>query len=492
MMLSQLVERLDDVFFERASLAFREAAGLHSDSGPRPSLPDEVLRTDALKLTEETLASPRVDEAKKARLVLLRRFLLHTFVEERGAAQTHTVARFERQHTFSTLGRVWTLREALAHVATARQRHERLALTAAIAEGYGSQAAHLVERLRLMGEGLEVLGMTRAALVEAIHGRPLEPRLAAARSLLKETADAHRDLLAFAFQKSAIEVERPTALEGDVEYACSAPWLHGLFRKEDVLHAVTRCIFDVGLTPNAEGRLTVDTDSHSQAALCFELRVPGQIRLLLRAQDGLRSYGQWLRAWGTALHRAHVGPNLPFVERRLGDTAVIEAVGVLFASFLQDEGWLKRYLRLTNHQAREAARHTAAFQLLAIRRAAAMSVFSTHFGEGTWASLSESYAQHVKDSTGGQPIAELAFKEIDVFGENLLRLDAYALSHALRTSLRERFNEDFWRNPATGKWLAQFAQNGQRDDALHVAMAYGKSSLDVAEATQECIRTLSA
>ena len=85
-----------------------------------------------------------------------------------------------------------------------------------------------------------------------------------------------------------------------------------------------------------------------------------------------------------------------------------------------------------------------------------------------------------------------AMFEIDAFGDNLIRLDAYALEQPLRVLLRERFNEDFWRNPATGKWLTNFASHGQREDAMQVAKACGSETPSLAEAALHRVAVMGA
>jgi hypothetical protein len=52
-------------------------------------------------------------------------------------------------------------------------------------------------------------------------------------------------------------------------------------------------------------------------------------------------------------------------------------------------------------------------------------------------------------------------------------LRGWALEAVLLSRLRERFNEDFWRNPAAGRWIKELAQRGQRDDASEVARQLG-------------------
>ena len=46
---------------------------------------------------------------------------------------------------------------------------------------------------------------------------------------------------------------------------------------------------------------------------------------------------------------------------------------------------------------------------------------------------------------------------LNVEGVDPEHLRAATLEVGLSDSLRERFNEDFWRNPATGKWFELFA-----------------------------------
>jgi hypothetical protein len=52
-------------------------------------------------------------------------------------------------------------------------------------------------------------------------------------------------------------------------------------------------------------------------------------------------------------------------------------------------------------------------------------------------------------------------------------LRGWALEAVLLGKLREKFNEDFWRNPATGRWLKELSQRGQRDDATEIARQLG-------------------
>jgi len=494
--LNGLVEQLDELFFERATRAFRVASGIQRDMPAVPELP-ELVRADAWQVVNEVVSSPRVDEAKRGRLELLRRHVARAFVEAAVREQTERVDQFWNAQTFFSTAKTWTPSEAKRELPRMATREGRVTLQAdsssQLEEKESLAARRFDSALESMATGLKLEGV---AFVEALQGRPVKERLEAIAATLKATDDAHLDLLGFALKKLDPMLTPRVATEHDASRAAMAPWLIENFRKEDLTHAVSRCLGDLGLSLNADGRLTIDQESRpgrSTEAKCFELRVPDQVRLLLTAESGLESWAGWLSTWGVGVHRAHVGRTLPFVERRLGDRSVVDAVGVLFETFLLDEGWLKRYLRLTAHQAREAARIAAFRQLHQARRAMALASYSIEaMKNGSTAPLGDDYRSRLANALGVEVPRGEALFAVDLFGDVLLKVDAFALEHTWRAHLRERFNEDFWRNPATGRWLVDLAARGQREDAVTHAKQLGAAGLQLTEAAQHRVAVMGA
>jgi hypothetical protein len=493
--LTTLVEELDDLFFERATRAFRMAAGVQRDMAPVPELP-EVVRLEAWQVTSEVMSSPRVDEAKRARLVLLRRHLARASVEAQLVEADARLTTALAGQTFFAAAKTWTAVEAQRELPRLASREHRVALSTELSNQLGAQGPLVARRLDRLLESLAALKLSPDAWWHELHGREVGPRLEAAQQVLSQTADPAVDLLAFALKKLDPQLTPRAAAAHDAERALLAPWLFESFRREDLKHAVTRCLTDLGFTPNAEGRITLDTEARpgrDPNPHVFELRVPDQVRLLLTPDAGVDTYAGWLSAWGTALHRAHVARGRPFVERRLGDRAVIAAVGLVFESFLFEEGWLRRYLRLTNHQAREAARVFAFRQLAQLRRAAVVASYSAEaLRRGSWSSLTDDYVPRFSSALGVEVPRGAALFEIDAFGDALVRLDAYALEHRLRGLMRERFNEDFWRNPATGRWLMDLASRGQQHDAPALTTSLGLEAPSLAAAAQERVALMGA
>ncbi len=493
--LNTLVERLDDLFFERATRGWRVSSGIQRDMAAVAELP-ELVRLDAWQVVSELLSSPRVDDAKRARLVLLRRHLARSYVEAQTADATGQVETFFREHTFFAAAHTYTPLEARQELPKLAPRENRVALSAELSQQLVAQDSLAARRLDATLEAIAGLKLNPTSFVEELHGRPLAARLEAAQQVLDETQDAHGDLLGYALKKLDPMLSPRVAVQHDAERATLAPWLFESFRREDLTHALSRCLGDLGLSPNADGRLTIDTEprpGRDTNPLCFELRVPDQVRLLLTPDLGFDAYAGWLSQWGIALHRAHVGRTLPFVERRLGDRAVIDAVGLVFESFLLDEGWLKRYLRLTAGQAREAARAFAFRQLHQLRHHAGLALYSSEAStRGLSAGLTDDYVPRLSSALGVEVPRGGTLFEIDAFGDHALRLDAYGLEHVMRRNLLERFNEDFWRNPATGRWLTELASRGQRDDAVLVGKSLDAPELSLADAARHRVTVMGA
>ncbi|MFO0594557.1 MAG: hypothetical protein U0228_04615 [Myxococcaceae bacterium] len=493
--LNALVEQLDELFFERSTRAFRAAAGIERDAAVPAELP-ELTRLEAWQVVSEVSQSPRVDDAKRSRVVLLRRHVARAFVEAAISGPAARRDQFLRGQGFFSAAKTWTCDEARRELPRLASREGRVALQADWSATLQANESHAARCLDGAREAIEALGLDPARFVDELHGRPAAERLASAEALLRDTADPHLDLLGYALKKLDPLLSPRVGSEHDARRAAFAPWLLESFRREDLGHAVTRCLGDLGLSQNAEGRLTVDSEprpGRDPRPRVFEHRVPDQVRLLLTPEPGLEAYAGWLSTWGLGLHRANVNRALPFVERRLGDRALLEAVGVVFESFLLEEGWLKRYLRLTASQAREAARLAAFRQLHRLRRDAALSSYSAEaMQRGASANLGDDFRSMVSRAVAVEVPRGEALFAVDAFGDRLLHLDGVALAHMVRSVLRERFNEDYWRNPATGRWLLELAGRGQREDAVVVSKQLGASGLELAQAAQVLVAVMGA
>ncbi len=497
--LPELLERIDDFLFERNAVRFRHAAGLSSDFGELKCFRayPELTRADALQEVTELIESPRTEYARKPRLKVLQAFLRQTFLEARAAELTDSVTLALETTRVASASKHWQLAEALRELPAQTSHKERDELEKDIGVALTELRTPFSRRVDVVLAATAELKATSAEkLLELIHGRPLHGRIDVLDTFLRDTADAYRDVLTFALKRVDPALKPSQARLHDLDRALSAPWLFEFFRREDLQHAITHCLTDLGLHPNANGRIGIDSEprpGRSPESQAFELRVPDEVRLLFMPAMGFEPYAKSFSAWGLALHRALVSKSAHFVERRLGDLSVPRAMSLLFESFLGDEAFLKRYLRVPSAPAREAARLFAFRQLTAQRRAAAKTVMSIELlRRGPVLPLSDDYQQRLSAALFVEAPKSRFLLDTDVFADDALSLDAWALEQVLHTTLTARFNEDFWRNPAAGRWLSDFAAKGQRDDATVVATTLGANSLNVRAAAARRIAVMGA
>jgi hypothetical protein len=314
--------------------------------------------------------------------------------------------------------------------------------------------------------------------------------------VLARTHDAYSDLLAYVLKKVDPALKPGAARRHDLQRAAIAPWMAEHFRRDELLPAVTRCLTDMGLPPNAEGRILLDTEDRpgkSPRAFVADLKVPDDIRLVVRPAGGMDDYFALLHEFGHAQQLANIARTAPVEERRLGDVSVTEGYAYLFDHLLLDEAWHRRYLRLPQSTAREAARIAAFNNLWLLRRYAAKLPYELALYEkGPDRSLSDEYEARMMRALGVDTHRGFYLYDVDPQLYSTRYLRAWAFEARLHETLQERFNEDYWRNPAAGSWLKALFARGQREDAAEIAKQLKPRPLALADAGDRLVRVMAA
>jgi hypothetical protein len=101
-----------------------------------------------------------------------------------------------------------------------------------------------------------------------------------------------------------------------------------------------------------------------------------------------------------------------------------------------------------------------------VRRYAAKLIYETELHSGTvsWDALPDLFVETLTAATGFRYQSADAFVDVDPRYYAVRYLRAWQLQAVLDESLRDRFNEDWWRNPHAGPWMLEelFGQ-GQRE-----------------------------
>lgn len=473
--INSLVAEADELVFHRGTWAFRRASGLEPGAGaPKPVEPLGL--PAAVQYVDELIASPRTDDVRKQRLGLLRRFLVDCVID----VETHEAQRsldgLENTPTVVTTSKRWQLSEARITLPTLAHREARVAL----ADAYERASAEAMglHQARVDGVFRAAQRLGHPTAFASFVSAQVDELVKQADLVLGQSEDAYRDVLAFGLKRLDTHVRLQSVAVHDVERALLAPWLNEAVASSEVWHAATRCLGDLGFSPNATGRILIDQEPRSTHRMMgvFAPRVPDEVRLVLSPESGLSAWGQWMGLWGQAQHHASVTRALPFVERTLGDAAIPRSTGLLFESWVGDAGWLKRYGRLSSAPAQDAARMFALRQLAMLRREAAMwHVDLAAAKNGLTAAVMDEGRERLGKAIGAPVSSATVAELVDARGHRAQRLMSWSLESALHRLLVERFNEDAWRNPAAGRFLLERAARGQAEAAPSEAKALDPS-----------------
>ncbi len=366
-------------------------------------------------------------------------------------------------------------RAALAQALSTRQVEVGpLQMTLATAAQFGHRQENTQTRQALASQLSEALG-TLKGNVEALADAQAQYAATLALSPLPDepkgstaaAADAYQDVLQYALRRSDTALSPRQATLFDGLQATEGMSYAQQLSLEGLLSVCTRTLSELGFDPYAQGRIAVErapAAPHTSAAV-FAVGVPQDLRLVLRALPGLFSAAGWLSSWGEAIFKANVSATLPFVERSLGDNATAVAFGRLFRMLLLDELWLKRHFKMSLPNAREVARLAALGDLLELRQnEVTLSTQREWTARGAYPNMLEDFSERAS--------AALMLTVAPGFGVLIQsashaseQLSAVPLEMAWWLHLRENFNEDWWRNPAAGRFLKSIAEGGTLESA---------------------------
>jgi hypothetical protein len=354
-------------------------------------------------------------------------------------------------------------------------RERRLAIDRARRGAAAEPAAIRAERLGWEKDLLDaLLGVGVVDARVRLSGIDLAALAEDCRAFLADTAALYRDALQYRLARE-LGLAPGEADRTDGAFLFRAAAYDEFFPGGSLVATAIAQTAEMGLDAHAAGRIRHDTGERERKrarAFCAPVRVPDEVYLVIRPHGGYVDYRAFWHELGHALHFANAARELSFEHRWLGDNSVTEAYAMLFEHQTMAPAWLRRYARMSEAKLADFLR-TQAFALLAIvRRYAAKLNYEIELHRApSLAAGARHYAELLTEATGFRYAAEDALLDLDDGFYAARYLRAWQLEAALRTSLVERFDEDWFRNPRSGPAVLELLARGQRDDAVRVADA---------------------
>lgn len=374
-----------------------------------------------------------------------------------------TLDRLEREGRVEVGEESMTFGEAKAALPRETARPRRASVERGIGRFLSGHVDPFARRIDAAHAAASALGGAALALREKVTGISPSALEGPAAQLLRETEDPYRDVLGYAFGRIAPALRPLPHGEGrrhDLEHLATAPWLRRHFGSGAQAARYWLSAWDVPFPATPTGERDSGLDGHHAA-----LAEAG--RLLRRS------------AFSAALRG----------EDRLEDPVVSEACALLGSHLLCEERWLTLELRCSRAEARELARIAALVRLGALRRdCARLPLAPLPYERGLGAQARDAWREGLTHALFVEHHPFWPLLDLEPPHQVARALMAWALEAALVPHLRERFDDDWFRNPATGKALSALLEAPTSADALGARV--GKPSLE--EAGKRLVRVLAA
>lgn len=379
-------------------------------------------------------------------------------------------------------------RRASITIANTRDAAERHALDDARASLVEREFAPMrQERLAREKEHVERIAVARSYIdtFDTLAGVSVRALRDECTAFLRDTQAMWDDVLP-GFLKSALGLNPADATRADATALMRVPEFDGGFPADAMEGAVRRHVTEMGLSPDAHGRVRYDTGDRPgkrARAFCAPVAIPDEVYLVIRPHGGQNDWQTLLHELGHALHFANTDRALPFEYRWLGDNSITEGYAMLFDHRMKDRGWLSRYTQLGKNDLTRYLRAAGFEELHFLRRYCAKLIYEVElYGGGvSWSALPSLYVETLTRATGFRYQGADAFVDVDPHFYSARYLRAWQLQAVLAESLVQRLNDDWWRNPAAGPWIVdELFSHGQRELAEEQARRVANMPLSFA------------
>jgi hypothetical protein len=343
-----------------------------------------------------------------------------------------------------------------------------------------------VERIRTLHQAAVDLGFdSYVTMCDDLRALRLEVLTEQMQSLLRETRDLFYELLEEYLSHIHVPVE--AAATCDILALFRGRRFDALFPKEALLPALHTTLSGMGIDLSKQSNLELDTEPRplkTPRAFCVPLRIPEDVKLVIKPAGGPDDYGSLLHEAGHAEHFAHVDPGLSFPFRRLGDNSVTEGYAFLFEYLLLSDLWLEQVLGIED--TRDYLRFARFQKLWFLRRYGSKLIYEQELHtevEGA----DDRYVSILNETLGVAIAAENYLADTDDAFYCAQYLRAWIFEAQLRRFMEDRFGTEWFATPDAGHYLVSLWRRGQELPVEELARDMGYDGLDAKYLTQELV-----
>ncbi len=429
------------------------------------------------RLFDERTVKELLGMAQDRRGRYLAEFVALEYLENLVKALTEKISNAMRQATVEWEGKKvphHNLRTLIANEPDMARRHCLDELRREVTASANSQRK---QRLGKLHHKAKDLGFeSYIGLCDQLRGLNLPWLTEQMQLLLDETQDTYFDRLEEFL--SDIEVPLESAARCDILRLFRGRRFDALFPKEAMIPTLTSTLAGMGINLTKQENLQLDTEPRplkSPRAFCAPIRIPEQVKLVIKPIGGPDDYASLFHEAGHAEHFVNVHPDLTFAFKRLGDNSVTEGYAFLFHYLPLNRHWLRRVLGIED--ANGFIRFALFQKLFFLRRYASKLLYEQELHtelEGA----QKRYVSLLGDGLGVAIGAEDYLDDVDDAFYCAQYLRAWIFEVQLRRFLENHFGAEWFTRRKAGEYLISLWQRGQEFTCEELAMDMGYDGLD--------------
>jgi hypothetical protein len=363
------------------------------------------------------------------------------------------------------------------------RRHELYAQQRAVTAKSNDQRA---ERFQAMYSAAQDLGFTDyTTLCDQLEDLHLAWLTEQMKTFLARTEQIYAEHLAHYL--ATIGVPEDEAETSDTLYLFRAPHFDELFPAERMIPALRATLAGLGIDMDFQEALELDTEPRplkSPRAFCAPIRVPDEVKLVIKPIGGQDDYRALFHEAGHAQHAVNTAAELPFAFKRLGDNSVTEGYAFLFDNLIRNHHWLKEVMGAPEYE--DYVRFSRFHKLWYLRRYGAKLLYEQELHAGVEDPASR-YTEFLSSALKVGIAPEKYLEDVDDAYYVAQYLRAWIFEVQMRYHLEREYGPAWFTKPAAGRFLMDLWRQGQRDNAVELAQQMGYEGLNLGPLTEELL-----